>query len=297
MLSTVRVCGGVRDAPLLAVELGQRTAGEGEVRPHRQGRLVFAAGAIELAGRGQQIAEVGVADRFALGVAQEREGLLRLPGRRQGHAQVGPDPRVIRGELERGPERALGLVPASLEIVAVPRVVPDPRVLGPELHCLLVMLLRLRESPEPIERRGDPAMGQGLIGRGELPSPPGLGDLKRILILLHGAVEVALGLEDPAEVDVDLELLTLRRRLVERGVVADRRGSGRPRSSECRRWRRRAARRVGTRARARAPARRMDAAGDEARRRPVRPEHARPGLPAGRRRPSSKYRFQIRDIH
>ena len=47
-----------------------------------------------------------------------------------------------------------------------------------------------------------------------------LGDLQCVLIFLQGAVQLSLGLEDLAEVDVDLEFLPVRRRLVERGVLA-----------------------------------------------------------------------------
>src|SRR5262249_50869870 len=98
----------------------------------------------------------------------------------------------------------------------------DLRVLGRELLRLPVMGLRLAELAHSVHRRCDPAMSEGLITRGELAMPPTLGNLQGILVFLDGPFQVPLGLEDLAEVDVDLEFLPVRRRLVERGVLADR---------------------------------------------------------------------------
>ena len=49
-----------------------------EVGPQGQGRLVLAARQVELAGRGQQVAEVGVPDGVTVRLGEEREGLVRL---------------------------------------------------------------------------------------------------------------------------------------------------------------------------------------------------------------------------
>jgi hypothetical protein len=97
-------------ARLLAIELGQGPAGQLEVRPHRQGLLIVLPRQFGLTGGRQEIAQVRVPDRVALGTAQEGEGLLGSTGRGQDQAQVGADPRIGRGQfqgcLERGFPRA-----------------------------------------------------------------------------------------------------------------------------------------------------------------------------------------------
>ena len=157
-------------------------------------------------------------DGVAARLREEREGLIRLPGGRQGQPQVDADPLVVGCELRGRSEQPFGVGPPPLEVIAVARVVPDPRVFRAELEGFLVVNLGLGKPSQPIEGAPDAPMGQGFVRRLERPALRGLEDREGILILEHRRIEVSLRLEDPSEVDMHLESLAVGGRLVEVGL-------------------------------------------------------------------------------
>ena len=124
-------------------------------------------------------------------------------------------PRLVRIRSSSGASWAavfrapLGVSPAPLEIIAITRVVPDLGVLGVELECFLVVRFGLGESAQPIEGTADSPMGQRRVGRPERSPSFVFSDRKGVLIFFDRRVEVPLGLEGAAEIDMHLKLLAL----------------------------------------------------------------------------------------
>ena len=86
---------------LFEVNSRQGASRDFQIGPHGHGGLVLAARQVELPGRGQQIAQVCVADRVAAGLAQERQGFLGPSRCGQRQAEVDLDPLVLGGEAAR----------------------------------------------------------------------------------------------------------------------------------------------------------------------------------------------------
>ena len=220
---------GVLD--LLAVELGEGAASEVQIGSHRQRGLILPPCQVELAGRRQRVTEIHVADGIAGRAAQERQSVLGSPGRRQRQTQVGADPLIFRRQSGRRLEGAFGLGPSPLKIIAVTGVVPDSRVLRAQLECFLVVNFGLSKPAQLIECSSHATMRQGLVYRFQLAAPSRLGDRECILIFGERRVEVALGFEDPSEVDMDLEPLAFCRRFVKVGLGSGPRRRDRPSQS------------------------------------------------------------------
>ncbi len=73
-------------------------------------------GQVELTGRGQEIAQIRVADGIARRSAQQRQGFLASPRGGEGQAEVGLDALVVGGELEGGLERVFGFGEPPLQM-------------------------------------------------------------------------------------------------------------------------------------------------------------------------------------